>query len=559
MSLFEDSFFGTAGTALEAHMPTLLADNSANTSGWTWSKVGTTEMLLTGAPGARIASFPISPPPYDTIYQTNVASPTLASAWEAWADINIQSLDGGRAGFVFNWTGSANAYFCGIDNAFSPAQVDLDVIDDSGGTVARKLTVAPGTPITTGIYTVHLTASSSSGNPLFSLYFGLKGGTLSLLSTFTDTSPPASAGNFGLLGYATNSNYATNGLQIAGTHLNLILTPPTPGTATLGGVTATTITASATAASGTTGPYTNQWYASTVSGFTPGAGNIIAGATGLNLTWAPPDHQLYFIACQQTDSQSTPQTAITNQLAASAPLATLPTLYYGNSTATIKILAIGDSIFHNVPSDGSETPIQRLVDKLATYLPNATISATNAAVSGTTTTLWAQAGSTYMSAAISAGVSAGSTDAVVMLGTNDSAIGGAISAATYAANLQSIASQLFAGISTLQRVWFNNPPYTIPGADAGNWTPQTCDLQRQYGIAIGGIVNGTTLLQGATDSLKYTADHPEETLDEIHPNAVGATSYGIRDAYPMLKYFSPPTLGRRATIGFGMALALGVD
>lgn len=38
-----------------------------------------------------------------------------------------------------------------------------------------------------------------------------------------------------------------------------------------------------TAATGGTGPYTYQWYKSTSSGFTPGAGNIITGATGLSL------------------------------------------------------------------------------------------------------------------------------------------------------------------------------------------------------------------------------------------------------------------------------------
>lgn len=41
---------------------------------------------------------------------------------------------------------------------------------------------------------------------------------------------------------------------------------------------------SATAATGGTGPYTYQWYMSTVTGFTPGGGNIIAGATTLALT-----------------------------------------------------------------------------------------------------------------------------------------------------------------------------------------------------------------------------------------------------------------------------------
>ena len=46
----------------------------------------------------------------------------------------------------------------------------------------------------------------------------------------------------------------------------------------------TTASVLVAAASGGTGPYTYQWYRSTVSGFTPGAGNIIAGATALALS-----------------------------------------------------------------------------------------------------------------------------------------------------------------------------------------------------------------------------------------------------------------------------------
>lgn len=45
----------------------------------------------------------------------------------------------------------------------------------------------------------------------------------------------------------------------------------------------TTASLSTTAASGGTGPYTQQWYRSTTTGFTPGAGNLISGATGLTL------------------------------------------------------------------------------------------------------------------------------------------------------------------------------------------------------------------------------------------------------------------------------------
>jgi hypothetical protein len=45
----------------------------------------------------------------------------------------------------------------------------------------------------------------------------------------------------------------------------------------------TTASLSSAAATGGTGPYTYQWYRSTTTGFTAGAGNIISGATALTL------------------------------------------------------------------------------------------------------------------------------------------------------------------------------------------------------------------------------------------------------------------------------------
>jgi hypothetical protein len=54
-----------------------------------------------------------------------------------------------------------------------------------------------------------------------------------------------------------------------------------------------------TAASGGTGPYTNQWYRDTTSGFTPGGGNILAGKTALTLTDVViPDTQYYYKVVQ---------------------------------------------------------------------------------------------------------------------------------------------------------------------------------------------------------------------------------------------------------------------
>lgn len=58
----------------------------------------------------------------------------------------------------------------------------------------------------------------------------------------------------------------------------------TAGTLTVTPLNGTTNLLSATAATGGTGPYTYQWYRSTTSGFTPGVGNLIAGATSLQYT-----------------------------------------------------------------------------------------------------------------------------------------------------------------------------------------------------------------------------------------------------------------------------------
>ena len=50
----------------------------------------------------------------------------------------------------------------------------------------------------------------------------------------------------------------------------------------------TTANLASTAATGGTGPYTYQWHRSTVSGFTPGSGDALSGATSLTLADGGP-------------------------------------------------------------------------------------------------------------------------------------------------------------------------------------------------------------------------------------------------------------------------------
>lgn len=74
-------------------------------------------------------------------------------------------------------------------------------------------------------------------------------------------------------------------------------------------------------ATGGTGPYTYQWYKSTATGFSPGGGNIIAGATALTLndTGLIPN-TVYFYKVVATDSGSVAGTS--SQLAVTTTAST---------------------------------------------------------------------------------------------------------------------------------------------------------------------------------------------------------------------------------------------
>ena len=102
----------------------------------------------------------------------------------------------------------------------------------------------------------------------------------------------------------------------------------TAGVLSLVSVSGTTAQLSATAATGGTAPYTYAWYRSTSSGFSPGPGNIIAGASGLNLNDSGliPNTPYFYkviatdsLAATVTYSQlpvtTTPQTLSQNQFA----------------------------------------------------------------------------------------------------------------------------------------------------------------------------------------------------------------------------------------------------
>lgn len=97
----------------------------------------------------------------------------------------------------------------------------------------------------------------------------------------------------------------------------------TAGAITLVSTTSTTASFTATAATSGTAPYAYQWYRSTTSGFSPGGGNIIAGAitsTPFTDTGLIPN-TLYYYKLVVTDAASA--TATYTQVAATTGVPTL--------------------------------------------------------------------------------------------------------------------------------------------------------------------------------------------------------------------------------------------
>lgn len=104
-------------------------------------------------------------------------------------------------------------------------------------------------------------------------------------------------------------------------------------------VTSTTASLLSAAATAGTGPYTYQWYRSVTSGFSPGAGNLIAGATALTLN----------------DSGLTPNTKYFYEVVATDTGA-------GNATANSAQLAVTTAATTLNPNQFAQTPIVGMID-----------------------------------------------------------------------------------------------------------------------------------------------------------------------------------------------------
>lgn len=98
----------------------------------------------------------------------------------------------------------------------------------------------------------------------------------------------------------------------------------TAGTLSIVSQSSNSVTLASTAATGGTGPYTEAWYLSTTSGFTPGGGTLVSGASGLQatVTGLVPQTQ-YYAKVIYTDTGASNATVTSAQLATATQAASL--------------------------------------------------------------------------------------------------------------------------------------------------------------------------------------------------------------------------------------------
>jgi lysophospholipase L1-like esterase len=285
----------------------------------------------------------------------------------------------------------------------------------------------------------------------------------------------------------------------------------------------TTLTLATTAASGGTAPYTYQWYRSTTSGFTPGGGNILSGATSTTLTdTGLVFGTIYYYKVVATDSQGTPATVTSTEQCAS-PWDT-----------PLVIGGIGDSIMRYVPSGGTINPLTSMGNHLARMTGRRNVTLSNQAVDATATINWLPASSNYITAK-AAFVAASATWVHIMLGTND--IWNSVSQATYLSNMTSIVNDL---IGSGFKVVLHASPYPqIPSTSAVTFTEAEVAVLQSYRASLASLVNNTTVYMGDTLAFSWFAMNTTEQVDGVHPNIPGVETLGYLWAQAFYKILYP--------------------
>lgn len=306
------------------------------------------------------------------------------------------------------------------------------------------------------------------------------------------------------------------------------------GSLTAGSVSAYSLPAgvrlAATRPSGGTAPYTIQWHRATVSGFTPGEGNALAGATSHQFLDTTAERgTTYWYKAIWTDSAGTPATVTSAQV-------------FGNPiVATRRIGLIGSS---SMAGQRFGRHLARGLRALGVYagIANWARGGTFAYYGTDASLSWQpsdkQPGTTLLSAAMTAFTHAGVQDVFLQLGANDIQEG--YSAESYATYIGNIVDALVAAgfrvlISSLTHV------SKVEYYSEAKW-----DLVRQYQAVWQALDNGSTVIYLGNKNWQITSAMKRETHnDGLHPFNPDATdevvAIAAASAMNDLIYDPPPT------------------
>jgi lysophospholipase L1-like esterase len=361
------------------------------------------------------------------------------------------------------------------------------------------------------------------GSPTFTVSGGTKNSqsVASTTSASMSYDAPASAGSVTVTDPSTGDT-AVLTVNAAGS--------PVAGTASWSSSSDTQITV---ALAGSTGSI--QWHASPSSGFTPGPGTAISGATSPTYAHTPGTGAgvpVFYKAVVTLDGSS----ATSNQVAASL------------RGPEIRIARIGDSITAGTAPAEAEAALSKMG-------PLRHVSSYTNGLSGSFTAHWRtdypgghfSAGN--LQAVIAAALGGGYTHVSIMLGSNDcrnnNVSGGGddqpagyVSAATYGSNMANICGYI---VGQGLKVILHYPPCSVVNSDGFTHTETSVDMLRQYQGQLDALVDGEHVLRGDTQAFNYFAEHPEELTDGLHPDpSSGSKSLGLLWARAEDRIFNPP-------------------
>lgn len=413
-----------------------------------------------------------------TVASTGTAPTILASAWSGVAGsapLDVQA-GGSAATGVTSAPCGATGVTPSANNALVLSGVGIDgnvsAFSAAGGnTLLNHRNFVSGAAYGVGAtYSIQTTATAVS--------------SATALATWTTAEPVA---------------YATMVFLAAGAALS-------SGTPSLTSVTNTTINVTCGAATGGTSPYTYQWYRSTSANFTPGAGNLLTGATSLTLADSTglSAETAYFYKCVSTGNAAA--TTTSTQIAGAL------------LSATLVIGCLGDSITKGTtgPAPASITATSRLQKQLQSMYTQKAVTVSNQGVDSKGAVDFAADTGSIFTTAKAAFASAGCTHVMIMLGTNDAAAHR--SAAQFKADLQTIIGPGAGSLVTAgYTVILNYPTYIPSGANGGATDEAATENMRSYLAEIDSLVNGTTILRGDSLAYRYFVDHQDEVqTDKTH-------------------------------------------